>query len=136
MFPALYAILDADQAGGPDASLARILSGAGVKLIQVRDKKASTRKLFDLSKRLVEALGHAGVRVIVNDRPDIAAMIGAGGVHVGQEDLTVEAAPKICGSTRWVGVSTHSLQQLREANLTSADSMVIPPIATSGFLVS
>lgn len=128
MFPALYAILDADQAGGPDTSLARILAGAGVKLIQIRDKKASTRKLFNASKRLVEALGPPGVRVIVNDRPDIAAMIGAGGVHMGREDLPVEAARKICGGSCWVGVSTHNLEQLREANLTSADYIAIGPI--------
>ena len=128
MFPALYAILDADQAGGPDTSLARILAGAGVQLIQIRDKKASTRKLFNASKRLVEALGPPGVRVIVNDRPDIAAMIGAGGVHMGQEDLPVEAARKICGGSCWVGVSTHNLEQLREANLTSADYIAMGPI--------
>lgn len=128
MFPALYAILDADQAGGADASLARVLSGAGVELIQIRDKKASTRKLFDASKRLVEALSPAGVRVIVNDRPDIAAMMGAGGVHVGQEDLPVEAVRKICAAPCWVGVSTHNLDQLREANLTSADYIAVGPI--------
>ena len=128
MFPTLYAILDADQAGGPDASLARVLAGAGVELIQIRDKKASTRKLFDASKRLVEALGPAGVRVMVNDRPDIAAMVGAAGAHVGQEDLPVEAARKICGSARWVGVSTHNLEQLRAANLTSADYIAVGPI--------
>ena len=128
MFPALYAILDADKAGGADTSLARILAGAGVRLIQIRDKKTSTRKLVEASKRLVEALGPAGVRVIVNDRPEIAAMIGAGGVHVGQEDLPVEAARKICGGSCWVGVSTHNLEQLREANITSADYIAMGPI--------
>jgi thiamine-phosphate pyrophosphorylase len=128
LFPTLYAILDADQAGGPDASLARVLAGAGVELIQIRDKKASTRKLFDASKRLLEALGPAGVRVMVNDRPDIAAMVGAAGAHVGQEDLPVEAARKICGSARWVGVSTHNLEQLREADCTSAGYIAVGPI--------
>lgn len=128
MFPALYAILDADQASGAHASLARALAGAGVELIQIRDKKASTRKLLGASKRLVEALGPAGARVIVNDRPDIAAMVGAAGVHVGQEDLPVEAARRICGSGRWVGVSTHNFEQLREANLTSADYIAVGPI--------
>jgi len=128
LFPALYAILDASQAGGADASVARILAGAGVELIQVRDKKVSTRKIYDASKRLAETLAPAGVRIIVNDRPDIAAMIGAGGVHVGQDDLPVEAARKICGSGRWVGVSTHNLEQLREATRTSADYIAVGPI--------
>jgi thiamine-phosphate pyrophosphorylase len=128
LFPALYAILDASQAGGADASVARILAGAGVELIQVRDKKASTRKIYDASKRLAETLAPAGVRIIVNDRPDIAAMICAGGVHVGQDDLPVEAARKICGSARWVGVSTHNMEQLRAATRTSADYIAVGPI--------
>ena len=128
MFPALYAILDVSPAAGLDASVARIFADAGVKLIQIRDKKASPRKIYDASKRLAEKLTPAGVRIIVNDRTDIAAVIGAGGVHVGQEDLPVEAARKICGSARWVGISTHNLEQLRAANLTSADYIAVGPI--------
>jgi thiamine-phosphate pyrophosphorylase len=125
LFPALYAILDA---GEKDGSLGEILAGAGVELIQIRDKKASARKIYDASNKLVETLRSLGVRIIVNDRPDIAAMIGAGGVHVGQEDLPLEAARKICGSARWVGVSTHTLEQFREANRTSADYIAVGPI--------
>src|ERR1700678_670173 len=66
--------------------------------------------------------------VIVNDRPDIAAMVGAQGVHVGQEDLPVEAARTICPSPLWVGVSTHNLDQLRAADGTSADYIAVGPI--------
>ncbi len=77
---------------------------------------------------LAEQFAGTGVRFIVNDRPDIAAMIGAGGVHVGQEDLPVEAARAICGSGCWVGVSTHNLAQLREADRTSADYIAVGPI--------
>ena len=64
----------------------------------------------------------------VNDRPDIARLAGAGGVHVGQEDLPVERARKICGKGLWVGVSTHLLEQLREADATSADYIAVGPI--------
>jgi thiamine-phosphate pyrophosphorylase len=128
LFPALYAILDASHSCGAGASLARILAGAGVELIQVREKKASTRTIYHALKRLAETLPPRGVRIIINDRPDIAAMMGAGGVHVGQEDLPVEAARKICGRACWVGVSTHNLEQLREANHTSADYIAVGPI--------
>ena len=128
MFPALYAILDVSQAAAADALLARRLAGAGVELIQLRDKKASPRTIFDAARMLVEILAPGGVRIVVNDRPDIAAMIGAGGVHVGQEDLPAEVARKICGNTCWVGVSTHNLEQLREANRTSADYIAVGPI--------
>jgi thiamine-phosphate pyrophosphorylase len=128
LFPALYALLDTDGASGEDGSLGEILAGAGVELIQIRDKKASARKIYGASNKLAETLRSLGVRILVNDRPDIAAMIGAGGVHVGQEDLSVEAARKICGSARWVGVSTHNLEQFREANRTSADYIAVGPI--------
>jgi thiamine-phosphate pyrophosphorylase len=72
------------------------------------------------------------VRFIVNDRPDIAAIVGAAGVHVGQEDLPVEDARRICGPPLWVGVSTHNLEQLREADRTSADYIAVGPIFPTG----
>ena len=68
------------------------------------------------ARELVRFSGPRGVRFIVNDRPDIAAMAGASGVHVGQDDLPVEDARKICKPPCWVGVSTHNLEQLREAD--------------------
>jgi thiamine-phosphate pyrophosphorylase len=130
LFPALYAILDA----GPNLStesvmsLAERLADAGVQLVQYRDKRGTARKIFDVSASLVARLGPRGVRVIVNDRADIAAMAGAGGVHVGQEDLPVEDARRVCGKSLWVGVSTHNLEQLRAAGRTSADYIAVGPI--------
>jgi thiamine-phosphate pyrophosphorylase len=70
--------------------------------------------------------------VILNDRADIAAMAGAAGVHVGQEDLPVDEARKICGAPLWVGVSTHTLEQLRAAEATSADYIAVGPIFPTG----
>jgi thiamine-phosphate pyrophosphorylase len=128
LFPALYAILDAAGGSGWDSSLGEIFAEAGVELIQIRNKKASAREIYGASKKLAESLRALGVRVIVNDRPDIAAMTGAGGVHVGQEDLPVEAVRKICGNQTWVGVSTHNLEQFHEANRTSADYIAVGPI--------
>jgi thiamine-phosphate pyrophosphorylase len=74
------------------------------------------------------SLQSSGVRIIVNDRPDIAAIAGAAGVHVGQDDLPVEDARRICRPPLWVGVSTHNLNQLREADATSADYIAVGPI--------
>ena len=68
------------------------------------------------------------MRLIVNDRPDIALLAGAGGVHVGQDDLGVEDARAICGREKWVGISTHTLEQLAQADRTSADYIAIGPI--------
>jgi len=128
LFPALYAILDAAQGRAATASLAGVLADAGVRLIQLRDKRASARVIYEVARELNETLAPRGVRVMVNDRPDIAAMIDAGGVHVGQEDLPVEEARKICGAGRWVGVSTHNMEQFLEAERTSADYIAVGPI--------
>ena len=126
-FPPLYAILDV-AAVNSEARIPEALAENGVALIQVRDKHASPRTVFEASKGLVARLSPKGVRVIVNDRPDIAAIIGAGGVHVGQDDLPVEAVRACCGGGLWVGVSTHNLEQFQLAMTTSADYIAVGPI--------
>jgi len=128
LFPALYAILDPALTAEPLISVAHKLVSSGLRLVQLRAKRSPARKIYADSRELVEQLSHLGVRVIVNDRPDIAAIAGAGGVHVGQEDLPVEEARKICGNACWVGVSTHSIEQLRAADLTSADYIAVGPV--------
>jgi thiamine-phosphate pyrophosphorylase len=129
LFPALYAILDpAFAPGSSPIEFALKLADAGVELIQLRDKRATARKMQSAASEMVAQLSPRGVRVIVNDRPDIAAMVGAGGVHVGQDDLRVEAARRICGPSCWVGISTHNLQQFHDASRTSADYIAVGPI--------
>ena len=128
MFPVLYAILDGESLGKSELAIAAELSEAGVRLIQYRNKKASSRLIFQTCGRLVELLDASGARLIVNDRPDLAGLCGAGGVHVGQEDLEVDAARSICGPSQWVGVSTHNLEQLAAADSSSADYIAVGPI--------
>ncbi|MGA3294284.1 MAG: thiamine phosphate synthase [Candidatus Acidiferrales bacterium] len=128
MFPSLYPILDPSILPTTLLKFATTLADAGASLIQLRDKRAPARKVYFEAQELIAHLATRGVRVIVNDRPDIAALAGAGGVHVGQGDLPVEEARRICGATRWVGVSTHNLEQLREAVTTSADYIAVGPI--------
>lgn len=133
MFPPLYAILDADTLPAElrereCLSLAESLCKAGVTLIQYRDKTGSSRALYETGIRLSALLSGKGAKLILNDRPDIAVLCGAAGVHVGQEDLGVEQARSICGPLLWVGVSTHNLAQLKEAIATSADYVAVGPI--------
>lgn len=128
MFPPLYAIIDAVWLSTSELAFAEMLAESGVELIQYRHKQISTRNLFRISQEMAARLRSRGVRFIVNDRPDIAAHVDAGGVHVGQEDLPVEDARKICGPGRWVGISTHTLDQVREADATSADYVAVGPI--------
>jgi thiamine-phosphate pyrophosphorylase len=126
-FPPLYAILDV-AAVNSEARIPEVLAENGVGLIQVRDKHASARAVFEASRGLVARLSPKDVHVIVNDRPDIAVIVAAAGVHVGQNDLPVEAARACCSGGLWVGVSTHNLEQFRQATTTSADYIAVGPI--------
>jgi thiamine-phosphate pyrophosphorylase len=113
-------------------TVAEALASAGVELIQYRDKQISARNLLSVSRELVSILHRHGARFVINDRPDVAALAGAGGVHVGQEDLPVEDARAICGRDCWVGISTHNEAQVREADATSAEYIAVGPVfATS-----
>lgn len=139
VFPKLYAIMDAvllsaselTRGGGPsheELVFAEMLGQSGVELIQYRNKQASSRTLFESCQGLARLLSSRGVKFIVNDRADIAVLAGADGVHVGQDDLAVEQARAICGPGRWVGVSTHNLEQVERAAATSADYVAVGPI--------
>jgi thiamine-phosphate pyrophosphorylase len=128
LFQALYAILDPSLISTPIVPFAENLAAAGVRLMQLRDKRATGAKLFAQSHELAAVLCPGGVKFIVNDRPDIAAVADASGVHVGQDDLSPEDARRIVGASRWVGVSTHNLEQFREASATSADYIALGPI--------
>jgi thiamine-phosphate pyrophosphorylase len=135
VFPRLYAIIDPTLLTISELDLAEALAGSGVELIQYRNKTGSSRQFFEISQKLSSVLASRGVRLIVNDRPDIALLAGAGGVHVGQDDLGVEDARAIFDgpdrNDRWVGVSTHTLEQLAAADRTSADYIAFGPIFTT-----
>jgi thiamine-phosphate pyrophosphorylase len=128
LFPSLYAILDEQLMKTPVVKCAKELAAAGVELIQYRAKELTPRAYFTTCSGLAEALANVNARLIINDRPDIAAMVGAGGVHVGQDDLAPIDARKICGSGRWVGVSTHNLEQVRAAAQAPVDYIALGPI--------
>jgi len=130
MFP-LYAILDtgvcAARGLDPRAVADAFLRG-GARLIQVRDKSPSTAERLALADDLVARAHAAGAQVIVNDRPDIARLSGADGVHVGQDDLIVDDARLVVGADAIVGVSTHDEAQVAAAAETSATYIAVGPI--------
>ena len=128
VMPRLYVILDAGMLTEPVGKAAAKLIGAGVRLLQYRDKKAAARELLSASMTVAELVHRAQCAFFVDDRPDVAYLSGAGGVHVGQEDLTVEQARAVVGPERWVGVSTHNLKQFEEAAASSADYIAVGPI--------
>jgi len=116
----------------PETECAQKLGDAGVRLLQYRNKGASARELFESSTKLVSLLAPLKVSVVVNDRADVAALAGANGVHVGQEDLGVEEARRVVGAGKVVGVSTHNLEQFRHAAASSADYIAVGPIFPTG----
>ena len=144
VFPPLYAIIDAALLKTSELSFAEMMTESGVELLQYRNKRATSRELFEASQSIsarLSALARPDApeprfivprfivpHFIVNDRADIALLVKAQGVHVGQQDLTVEEARAIVGPDAWVGVSTHSLEQLDAANETSANYIAFGPI--------
>jgi thiamine-phosphate pyrophosphorylase len=88
----------------------------GAKVIQYRAKKKTTKEMFQEALLVREATKHHGALFIVNDRLDLALAVEADGVHLGQEDLPVEYAKEIGGPELIVGLSTHNLNQVEEAN--------------------
>jgi thiamine-phosphate pyrophosphorylase len=128
VLPRLYVILDAALLTVPETECASQLADAGVRLLQYRNKAASSRELLASSQRLSDVLARRTVTFVVNDRADIAALALASGVHVGQEDLGVEEVRGIVGPNRLVGVSTHNRAQFEAAAASSADYIAVGPI--------
>jgi len=132
VLPRLYVILDAALLTVSETECAQELAAAGVRLLQYRNKRASALTLFESSKKLVSLLSPQEVSFVVNDRADVAALAGANGVHVGQEDLGVEEARRVVGAEKLVGVSTHNLEQFQRAAASSADYIALGPIFATG----
>src|SRR5450755_13732 len=128
VLPRLYVILDASLLKQSEKESAEKLVAAGVQLLQYRNKKASARELLEKSRGIAELVCPQGVTFLVNDRPDVAYLAGASGVHVGQHDLGVEQARAVIGKDKLVGVSTHNLEQFSAAMATSADYVAVGPI--------
>jgi thiamine-phosphate pyrophosphorylase len=133
LLPRIYPILDAAcfDDFADLFSAAEQLVAAGVSLVQYRNKSGNARQMLDHARELRNRLP-ASVKLIMNDRADLALVAEFDGVHVGQDDLLPESVRKIIGPDRWLGVSTHNPEQLAEADKTSADYLAIGPLfATS-----
>ena len=104
---------------------AALAAGAGV--IQVREKNMADRELIAYCREIRKATTSAGALFIMNDRPDLAVITDADGVHVGQEEATVREARRIVGPSKLVGVSTHTIEQARQAVLDGADYIGVGP---------
>lgn len=124
----LYAIADADQTGGrPLDRVVEAMLAGGVSVLQLRVKDRPAGEFLRAALTVRERTARAGCLFIVNDRLDVALAADADGVHLGQEDLPLEAARPLMGD-KLIGVSTHSLSQAEQAEQGGADYIGFGPV--------
>ena len=128
----LYLLVTASACQAGCEPVVRAAMTAGVKLIQMREKTLPDRELVSQARRLRAWTRDADALLIVNDRPDIAVLAEADGVHLGQDELTVSDARRIVGPDRLIGVSAHTIEQARQAVLDGADYLGVGPTFPSG----
>lgn len=118
------------SAGRNNIEVVRQMIGGGIKIIQYREKKAakSSVEIFAECQAIREMTRAAGVTFIVNDHVDVAMLVGADGVHVGQDDLPVAEVRRLLGPDKIIGLSTHSPAQAEEAVRLGADYIGVGPI--------
>ena len=127
----LYAMVDPARGHEPVA-LARILLDAGARVMQLRLKDASSREMLATARAIAPMCRERGATFIVDDRADVAMLSGADGVHLGQEDLPLDAARRLVGPSMTIGVSTHSVEQAITAERGGADYIGFGPIYPGG----
>jgi thiamine-phosphate pyrophosphorylase len=115
------------EASASDRLLDAALAG-GCDLLQLRDHGASDEALLAAAERFRDACDTHGALFVVNDRPEIALQAGADGVHVGQDDLPVDAVRRLVGPDMFIGLSTHSPDQLDAGLASEADYLSVGPI--------
>jgi thiamine-phosphate pyrophosphorylase len=131
----LYAIADAGTLTAKGISLksfAEELRAAGVKLVQYRDKAADDEIALYRAEEIGDVFEGAEATLIVNDRADVMLLAGWDGVHVGQQDMAAADARVVAGDGRIIGVSTHTMEQVWEAEQGVADYVAIGPVFATG----
>jgi thiamine-phosphate pyrophosphorylase len=128
----LYVVTDRHEVAGRDLEeivVAAARGGAGA--IQLREKDLSARDLYALGARLQAALAPYGVPLLINDRLDVALALDAAGVHLAGHSLPTAVARQVLGTSKLLGVSTHSVEEARRAAEDGADFIVFGPVFTT-----
>lgn len=133
--PPVYAIVDAGLAarhGWTVPDLAAAYLDGGARLVQLRAQGVASGVLEGWCDAVVARASRYGAAILVNDRADIARLCGAAGVHLGQEDLPVEDARNVLGESAIVGLSTHTVGQLRNALASPVTYVAVGPVHATG----
>jgi thiamine-phosphate pyrophosphorylase len=126
--PKLYPITDTQISGLSHAEQVLRLCEGGATFIQLREKQKTAREFYEEAKAALFIARERNIKLIINDRVDIALALKADGVHLGQDDMPPEAARKILGDKAIIGFSTHNTRQAIEAIKMPVDYIAIGPI--------
>jgi thiamine-phosphate pyrophosphorylase len=128
----LYVLVDGRDDPAEFERLACALVRSRVDVLQLRDKRLADRQLLERARLLRQVTQGTTTLFVMNDRPDLALLAQADGVHVGQDELTVQDVRRIVGPDCLIGVSTHTLEQARQALVDGADYIGCGPTFPSG----
>jgi thiamine-phosphate pyrophosphorylase len=126
--PRVYPLTDVLLSGLSHAEQVRLLSSGGASLIQLREKQIPSLEFYEQAKAAMAVAERNGVKLIVNDRVDVALAVRAHGVHLGQDDIPPEAARGLLGAEAIIGYSTHNVRQAVSALGLPIDYIAIGPI--------
>jgi thiamine-phosphate pyrophosphorylase len=125
----LYLVTDRRLSlGRSNLEIIKAAVAGGVTVVQLRDKEATTRDLYEEGLKIRDFLREWRIPLIINDRLDIALALDADGVHLGQDDMPVAPARKILGKKKIVGASVFTSAEAREAEAAGADYLGLSPI--------
>lgn len=128
----VYPLTDRDLSQLSHAEQVCRLAREGVRLVQLREKLLSSAEFYSQAAAAMRVAKDLGVKIIINDRVDIALALKADGVHLGRDDLPPDAARRILGANAIIGISTHNAEQARLASKMPVDYVALGPIfATS-----
>ncbi|MEZ5427192.1 MAG: thiamine phosphate synthase [Pyrinomonadaceae bacterium] len=126
--PKIYPITDRQISGLSHAGQVERLIEGGARLIQLREKRASSLEFYEQAEKALKIARRFRVRILINDRVDIALTLRADGVHLGQDDLPPEEARRILGPDAIIGFSTHSVEQAIKAVEMPIDYLAVGPV--------
>lgn len=126
--PSVYPITDPDISGLTVSEQIRRFADGGATLVQIRDKHSTSRAFYDGAVEGLKVARERDVRLLINDRVDIALVCGADGVHLGQEDMGPEQARRLLGDKAIIGFSTHTIAQVENAIKLPVDYIAFGPI--------
>ena len=123
----LYVLIDSNIATKSVEETARLVIDGGADAIQLREKTISDEEFISLARKIHDIAAKRGTLLIINDRVNVAKEVNAEGVHLGQQDISISEARDVIGNEKIIGMSTHNIEQARQAQKEGADYIAIGP---------